>query len=203
MVTIGPDRLFDCTDVIGKVFEDRNRNGKQGDDEKGIANARVATVNGLVVTTDAQGRFHIACAALPNALIGSNFVLKLDLASLPSGMEVLSENPSSARLTAGLMNRINFAVAARSNYEAAFSPTDFTVDGTLRQERFEALVRQANEAAQARRILRLRYAAGASEDIRIARQWLDKVIMDLRRAVPALDALDSDIVRPTKRGVER
>lgn len=33
-----PDPTFDCTDIIGKVFDDRNANGSQDEGEPGLAN---------------------------------------------------------------------------------------------------------------------------------------------------------------------
>ena len=40
---IVPDPTFDCSDIIGKVFDDKNLNGYQDDGEPGIANVRVVT----------------------------------------------------------------------------------------------------------------------------------------------------------------
>src|SRR4029077_396580 len=84
-VRVIPDQTFDCTDVFGKVFNDVNRNGVQDDGEDGLAGVRVVTARGLEATTDAYGRFHITCAITPNEDRGSNFVLKLDDRTLPSG----------------------------------------------------------------------------------------------------------------------
>ncbi len=42
-VRLVPDPTFDCTDVIGKVFNDKNRNGRQDDGEDGLAGVRVVT----------------------------------------------------------------------------------------------------------------------------------------------------------------
>jgi large repetitive protein len=103
------------------VFEDRNRNGYQDEGEQGLPGARLATVNGQLVTTDAQGRYHISCAAVPDARIGSNFVLKLDSRTLPLGWEVTTDNPRSIRLTRGKFGELNFGVAPKA---APASPTN-------------------------------------------------------------------------------
>ena len=50
------------------MFDDRNGDGDQGADEPGLPGVRLATVNGLLVTTDADGRYHIACAAVPKKM---------------------------------------------------------------------------------------------------------------------------------------
>ncbi len=140
-VRIEPEHVFDCSDVIGKVFDDRNRNGYQdGPDgrpvpiidedamfdsklgklapatpaektgEPGLPGVRLSTVNGLLITTDQYGRFHVPCAALPDDT-GSNFTLKLDTRTLPSGYRVTTENPRVVRLTAGKVAKMNFGAA--------------------------------------------------------------------------------------------
>lgn len=107
-VRIVPDPLFDCSDVSGKVFDDLNTNGYQDKDEPGIPAVRLATARGLLVTTDEHGRYHIACAGVPNAMRGSNFILKIDERTLPSGFRVTTENPRVVRLTRGKMVKANF-----------------------------------------------------------------------------------------------
>ena len=137
-VRIAPEPVFDCGDVIGKVFDDRNMNGYQdgphGEDlgaisnqtyeggkydvapaviaggEPGLAHVRLATVSGTIITTDEYGRYHVPCAELP-AGIGSNFTLKLDERSLPTGYRVTTENPRVVRLTAGRVTKLNFGAA--------------------------------------------------------------------------------------------
>ena len=107
-VRVVPDPTFDCTDVIGKVFDDRNLNGQQDAGEKGLPGVRVVTARGLIVTTDEYGRLHITCAAVPDEDRGSNFILKLDERSLPSGYRLTTENPRVQRATRGKMLRFNF-----------------------------------------------------------------------------------------------
>ena len=111
VVSIVPSAVFDCSELLGKVFEDRNRNGYQDKDEPGVPGVRLATVNGQLITTDAHGRYHIACAAVPDARIGSNFVLKLDPRTLPLGWATTTDNPRSIRLTRGKFGELNFGVA--------------------------------------------------------------------------------------------
>lgn len=110
-VTILEEAVFDCSDVIGKVFDDRNRNGYQDEGEPGLPGVRLATVRGLLVTTDPYGRFSIACADIPDADIGTNFIVKLDVRTLPSGYRVTTENPRRVRLTAGKVVKLNFGAA--------------------------------------------------------------------------------------------
>jgi len=107
-VEVIPEATFDCSDVIGRVFDDTNGDGYAQDGEKGLAGVRIATVNGLLITTDSEGRFHVPCAAIPDGAIGSNFVMKVDPRSLPQGYKISSENPRVVRLTRGKMTEINF-----------------------------------------------------------------------------------------------
>src|SRR5690606_22552078 len=75
-VEILADATFACGDLIGTVFDDLNGNGYQDAGEPGLAGVRVATAKGWLITTDRHGRFHVACAALPDARTGSNFIMK-------------------------------------------------------------------------------------------------------------------------------
>ena len=107
-VRVTPDPDLDCTDIIGKVFDDTNTNGYPDPGEKGLPGARVVTARGLIATTDEYGRFHITCAVVPDEDRGSNFILKLDDRTLPTGYRVTSENPRVERATRGKMLRFNF-----------------------------------------------------------------------------------------------
>jgi uncharacterized repeat protein (TIGR01451 family) len=107
-VRVVPDPDFDCTDVIGKVFDDKNLNGYQDPGEKGLSGVHVVTARGLIATTDQHGRFHITCAAVPDEDRGSNFILKVDERSLPSGYRLTTENPRVQRATRGKMIRFKF-----------------------------------------------------------------------------------------------
>ncbi len=110
-VRLVPDPTFDCTDVTGKVFDDNNRNGYQDGDEAGLAGVRVVTASGLAATTDAYGRYHITCAITPNEMRGSNFVLKLDDRSLPSGYRPSTRPVQMQRATRGKALKINFGAS--------------------------------------------------------------------------------------------
>ncbi|HEY9050905.1 MAG TPA: hypothetical protein VIQ03_05130, partial [Gammaproteobacteria bacterium] len=110
-VRVVPDPTFDCSDAVGKVFDDKNLNGYQDEGEPGIPGVRVVTTQGLQITADEHGRFHIACAVVPNPDRGSNFVVKLDERSLPTGYRVTTENPRVQRATRGKMLKFNFGAA--------------------------------------------------------------------------------------------
>lgn len=110
-VRIEPDADFDCTDILGKVFDDKNGNGVQDEGEPGLPGVRIVTVAGELITTDAQGRYHITCPMIANAVRGSNFILKLDTRTLPTGYRMTTENPETVRLTRGKFVKLNFGAA--------------------------------------------------------------------------------------------
>jgi len=161
-VRVVPDPTFDCTDVIGKVFDDRNADGRQDEGEPGLGGVRLTTARGLLITTDAHGRYHITCAAVPDRDRGSNFILKLDARTLPSGYRVTTENPRVVRATRGKMVRLNFGAAIHRVVRidlsgAAFVPADTELRPQW-QGRLEPLFEQlAGEPA----VLRLSYLGDA------------------------------------------
>ena len=180
-VRVVPDPTFDCSDVVGKVFHDLNGNGYQDPGEPGLAGARVVTVQGLLIDTDKHGRYHITCAAVPNRDRGSNFILKLDTRSLPSGYRVTSENPRVLRLTRGKMGKINFGATIHRVVRldisgAAFEP----VKSTLRPEWRESVDDVVQQLKKGPSVLRLSYL-GDAETNAMARariKHVSKLLLD-------------------------
>ncbi len=178
---VAPEHVLDCSDIIGKVFDDKDMDGYQDQGEPGLAGVRLATVTGELITTDAYGRFHMPCAELPSK-IGSNFILKLDTHTLPSGYRVTTENPRVIRVTAGKFGRLNFG-AALSNVvdidltSAAFDPDDGTPSETLKDGIIN-LVKQLNATPS---VIRLSYYR-LDEDDKLAKQRLKTVEKLLRQA---------------------
>lgn len=182
-VRVVPDPTFDCSDVIGKVYDDKNMNGYQDAGEGGVPGARVVTATGLNATTDAHGRFHITCAVVPNQDRGSNFIMKLDDRSLPSGYRLTSENPRVVRATRGKAIKVNFGtslhrVVRLDMAEAVFEPQTTELRPQW-HSRTELLLEKLSEAPS---VLRLSYLA-ENEDpalverrlqamkVRIADEW--------------------------------
>lgn len=124
-ITILAEAVFDCSEVIGKVFTDLNRNGDQDKGEVGVPDVRLATVRGVLITTDRFGRYSVPCADLPDPETGSNYVLKLDTRSLPAGFNLTTGNPASIRLTTGKMGEVNFGVAAFRRVRLELDSTGF------------------------------------------------------------------------------
>lgn len=105
------DSALNQATIIGKVFFDSNMNGYLDTGEEGIPGVRLATVTGLVVETDAYGRFHIPDGMTSNLPYGQNQLLKVDKASLPQGAKMTTENPRLIRLSNVGMNKVNFGIA--------------------------------------------------------------------------------------------
>ena len=109
-VAVVADPVFDETTIIGKVFNDLDGDGWQDEGESGVPGVRLATVEGLVVETDAFGRYHLSAIDGGRMERGRNFIVKLDAASLPPGSTVTTENPRVARITSGAPSRFDFGV---------------------------------------------------------------------------------------------
>lgn len=206
-----PEPVFDCGEVIGKVFEDHNGNGHQDpeaagaitnqdffDDkfggkasplispqdlaEDGVPNARLATVDGTIITTDANGLFSVPCAMLPDDR-GSNFILKLDERSLPAGYRVTTENPRVIRLTPGMMSEMNFGVALGRVARIDLGPAAFR-DGEMSPELRSGIQRLLPQLAGEVATLRLSFFVPETADegdVRAARQAMGMVERYVRR----------------------
>src|SRR5215469_12337121 len=163
-VQVAPDPTFDCTDVFGKVFNDLNRNGVQDEGEPGLAGVRVVTPQGLVAKTDQYGRYHITCAIIPDENRGSNFVLKIDDRSLPSGFRMSTDPVEIKRATSGKALRINFGasiyrVVAMDLADEAFEPGKTDIRAQW-QPRINLLLDELHKAPS---VLRLSYIADTED----------------------------------------
>jgi len=92
--------------IIGKVFIDKNSNGRQDEGEEGLAGVELLTLDGRIITTDQYGRYHL----FGSLVDGSSFVIKLLEDSLPEDMILVSENPKLIKISEGLMSKLNWLV---------------------------------------------------------------------------------------------
>ena len=109
-VKVVGDPLFDDSLIFGKVYIDANGNGSQDGDEQGLGGVKLVTGRGEVITTDTEGRYHLTDVSGGRWERGANFILKLDVRSLPQGYKVISDNPIVVRLSPGLPSRVNFGI---------------------------------------------------------------------------------------------
>jgi uncharacterized repeat protein (TIGR01451 family) len=186
-VRLVPDPTFDCTDVMGKVFDDDNRNGVQDVGESGLAGVRLVTPRGLAATTDAYGRYHITCAITPREDRGSNFVLKLDDRTLPSGFRMSSSPVQIKRATRGKALRFNFGASIHRVVGLEVADAVFEPDGTgirpLWADRIDLLLEELQKAPS---VLRLTYLA-EREDPRLVERRLKALKRDVAERWRTLD----------------
>jgi len=103
-IDVALDPLFDLGTVIGKVFEDHDRDGYQGNNEPGIAGAMVALDNGVYALTDLYGRYHF-----PSIKPGQRLI-KINLDSVGPGSFATTYASKVVSVTPGLMAKVNFGV---------------------------------------------------------------------------------------------
>jgi hypothetical protein len=170
-VRVMPDPTFDCSEVTGKVFDDVNRNGVQDAGEAGLPGVRVVTAWGLAATTDQYGRYHMTCAVTPHESRGSNFVLKLDDRTLPSGFRMSTDQIQIQRVTRGKAMKFNFGasihrVVGIDLSDAVFEPgtTDIRVQW---RPRVDLLFEELRKAPS---VLRLSYIADVEDEALVERR---------------------------------
>ena len=170
-VNLVPDPTFDCTDVMGKVFDDKNRNGRQDDGEDGLPGVRVVTPAGLQATTDKFGRYHITCAIVPNDSRGSNFVLKLDDRTLPSGFRMSTDQVQIQRATSGKALQVNFGASIQRVVAIDLSNEAFEPGTTeIRDQWKPRLNLLLDELRKAPAVLRLSYVADTEDESLVKRR---------------------------------
>jgi hypothetical protein len=185
-VRVVPDTTFDCTDVIGKVFDDVNGNGHQDPGDKGIPGVRVLTTRGLAAITDEFGRFHITCAITPLEGRGSNFALKLDDRTLPSGYRPTTPQVVVERATRGKALRFEFGASIHRVVSLDLSAAVFEPGTTdMRQQWRPRLDLLLAELRKGRSILHLSYLADVEDKQLVDRRLaaVDQTITDSWRAM--------------------
>lgn len=195
-VRIVPDPTFDCTDVTGKVFDDGNRNGLQDSGETGLPGVRVISARGLTAVTDAYGRFHITCAVVPREGRGSNYVLKLDDRTLPTGYRSSTNEVKIERATRGKALRFNFGaslhrVIGLDLADAVFEPGTTEIRAQWRP-RLELLMKELQKAPA---ILRLSYLADV-ENEQLVRRRMDAVKSEITGKWQSLNAAYQLAIEP-------
>src|SRR5882762_4241803 len=170
-VRVVPDQSFDCTDVFGKVFNDVNRNGVQDEGENGLPGVRVVTAQGLEATTDPYGRFHITCAITPNENRGSNFILKLDDRTLPSGFRMSTDQVQIKHATSGKALKFDFGASIHRVVAIDLSDAAFESGKTEIRVQWRPRVNLLlEELRKAPSVLRLAYVADTEGEALVARR---------------------------------
>ncbi|NTW65776.1 MAG: DUF11 domain-containing protein [Nitrospirae bacterium] len=174
-VRVVPDPTLDCTDIIGRVFDDENADGYPDEGEKGLGGVRIVSARGLIATTDKYGRYHITCAAIPNEDRGSNFILKLDDRTLPTGYRVTTENPLVRRVTRGKAIKFNFGAALHRVVRLDIADGAFEPGATEMRAQWKPRIEMLlSEMRKAPSILRISYL-GDAEDPAVAKARTEAV----------------------------
>ena len=106
-ISVVVDPLFDLGTIIGKVFEDKDRDGRQGPDEPGVAGAMVALDDGTYAVTDEHGRYHFP------AVTPGQRMLKINLNSIAAETAATTGETLVVSMTPGLLAKANFGVLHR------------------------------------------------------------------------------------------
>ena len=104
-VRVEEDAGFGRGTVLGRVFEDADRDGRQSAAEPGVGGVVIALDDGTQVTTDAEGRFH-----LPDLDAGPR-ALKLDLARLGMPATPTNDVTQVVNVSPGLLATVRFGVS--------------------------------------------------------------------------------------------
>ena len=120
----------------------------------------MVSARGLAATTDKHGRYHLTCAVVPNEDRGSNFVLKLDDRTLPSGYRLSTKQTVIARATRGKALSIDYGASMFRVVSLDLSDEVFDRDGTeLRRHWQPRLQTLLDELVKQPAVLRLSYLA--------------------------------------------
>jgi len=132
-----------------------------------------------LTTTDAYGRYHVTCAQIPDADIGSNFLLKLDARTLPSGYRITTENPRVVRLTRGKVTKLNFGASVSRVVRLDLAGGAFDPNGTRLNPQWDAGIDQLIVVlSKEPSVLRLTYQRAAED-----RALVDARIREVSRLV--------------------
>ena len=107
--------------------------------------------------------------------IGSNFFLKLDERSLPTGYRVTTENPRVMRLTSGIMTEMNFGASLGHVFDVDLSAAAFRGDEVAPSKALEdGLAGALPNLTKEPTVIRISYYRGA-ESSGLATDRLDAV----------------------------
>ena len=103
-IIVVADPLFDLGTIIGKVYQDKNRNGFQDTGEAGVASAKIVTARGVVITTDRHGKYHL------NGINPGRHLFRLDERQLPEGTIITTDKLVVIDVTQGSLKKVDFGI---------------------------------------------------------------------------------------------
>ena len=138
--------------------------------EEGVPSVRLATVEGLLIETDQFGRYHIEDIDDVRWDTGSNYIVKVDTASLPDDTIFTTENPRVERLTQSLMTGFNFGVVLPAD---TLRGEDVPLEKSLAQ-------RLVDKSVTETRASEVRFASGEHAISAVELEALRKRLADLK-----------------------
>lgn len=108
-VRVVADPLFDQATLLGRVFEDKNRNGALDPGEPGIPDVGVLLDDGTYISTDEKGLYSVA-GVTPGLETTGMRVVKIAMRDLPANAILTTPESVFVTLTAGGMDKANFGV---------------------------------------------------------------------------------------------
>ena len=131
-------------------------------------------------TTDEFGRFHVPCAELPRQT-GSNFTMKLDTRTLPTGYRMTTEHPRTIRVIPRKMAKLNFGVSLALVIRIDLTAAAFTAAGQPSDALKAGIGGMLAKMQSAPSVLRLNYQLAGETDA-IALDRLSRIEALLRQA---------------------
>lgn len=176
-----PNSTF-CSPIIGRVFWDANKSGDFDDGDSGIADVKLATVSGAVVTSDMNGRFYIPCLDYDQRQVGRDAarnqrtLLKLDERSLPLGYWLPDKAPKDVIQRVGGLARFDFIVAKARSAKLELRSEAFKAGSTeLDRASLERLTEAIGSLKSERSVLTVIYSLGPSEDLSSGQRRVESV----------------------------
>ncbi|MCK5800403.1 MAG: hypothetical protein KAI47_24605, partial [Deltaproteobacteria bacterium] len=105
-----PDPELDQGLLLGKVFCDKDKDGRQDRGEVGVAGAKVYLDNGTYALTDRYGKYHL------RGIDPGLRLVKIDVGSLRPGSKMTTAESRVIQFTRGLPAKVSFGVTCRENW---------------------------------------------------------------------------------------
>ncbi len=110
-VKIVPDSLFELSNIIGKVFNDINGNSVQDKGELGVANVKLYTSSGKLITVDKDGKYHLE--NIPEGRLA----IRIDEKTLPVGSKFISRAVQIVDIRKAIPAQVDFAVQLPTTFK--------------------------------------------------------------------------------------